>query len=83
MTEIRDYEPVQALTDHHDGLTFYRHLAKHAKKWVFSGGWLIMEVGLGDHPQKAADYFRINNFSQLEFIADFNGDNRVLKVQVQ
>ncbi len=83
MTEIRDYEPVQALTDHHDGLTFYRHLAEHAKKWVFSGGWLIMEVGLGNHPQKAADCFLTNHFSQLEFIADFNGDNRVLKVQVQ
>jgi release factor glutamine methyltransferase len=83
MAIVRDNEPIQALTDHHDGLTFYRHLAKHAEKWVFSGGWLIMEVGLGDHPQKAADYFLTNNFSQLEFIADFNGDNRVLKVQVQ
>ncbi len=83
MTEVRDHEPVQALTDYHDGLAFYRHLAEHAKKWVFSGGWLIMEVGLEDHPQKAADYFRTNNFTQLEFVADFNGDDRVLKVQVK
>ena len=83
MIEVRDHEPLQALTDYSDGLTFYRHLAEYAKKWVFPGGWLILEVGLGDHPQKAADYFRTNNFNQLELIADFNGDDRVLKVQVQ
>lgn len=83
MTDVRDHEPVEALTDYSDGLTFYRHLAEHAKKWVFSGGWLIMEVGLRDHPQKAADYFRTNDFNLLEFIADFNGDDRILKVQVQ
>ncbi len=83
MKEVRNHEPRQALTDDHDGLTFYRHLANNAKKWVFPGGWLIMEVGLGDHPQKAAEYFRTNHFYQLEFVTDFNGANRVLKVQVQ
>jgi len=82
MVEVQENEPLQALTDDNDGLTFYRHLAEHAKKWVYAGGWLIMEVGLGDHPQKAADYFRKSEFNQLEFIADFNGDDRILKVQV-
>ena len=82
MTEVRDYEPELALTDQKDGLTFYKRLAEMAKKWVYSGGWLIMEVGLGEHPNDASTCFDINQFSNKEFIADFNGDNRVLKVRV-
>lgn len=83
MKEVRGYEPHQALTDHRDGLTFYRHLAKEAKKWVRPNGWLIMEVGLEDHPQKAGEYFQTNDFEQIKFISDFNGDSRILKVQVK
>ena len=82
MKEVRDYEPDLALTDHEDGLTFYRHLADMAQKWVRPGGWLILEVGLGEHPQKAITCFDTKGFAQLELIADFNTDDRILKVQV-
>ena len=82
MKEVRDYEPDLALTDHEDGLTFYRHLADTAQKWVRPGGWLILEVGLGEHPQKAITCFDTKGFAQLELIADFNTDDRILKVQV-
>ena len=82
MTEVRDYEPELALTDHKDGLIFYKHLSNMAKKWVHSGGWLIMEVGLGEHPQNVSACFDINQFTNKELIADFNGDDRILKVNV-
>ncbi len=82
LTEVRNYEPVMALTDQHDGLTFYRHLAQNAHKWVVTNGWLIMEVGRGDHPQKAAACFASAKHTNLELISDFNSDNRVLKVQL-
>ena len=82
MKEVRNYEPDLALTDHEDGLTFYRHLADTAQKWVRPGGWLILEVGLGEHPQKAITCFDTKGFAQLELIADFNTDDRILKVQV-
>ncbi|MAO86619.1 MAG: protein-(glutamine-N5) methyltransferase, release factor-specific [Candidatus Marinimicrobia bacterium] len=82
MKEVRDYEPDLALTDYEDGLTFYRHLADTAQKWVRPGGWLILEVGLGEHPQKAITCFDTKGFAQLELIADFNTDDRILKVQV-
>ncbi len=82
MDEVRLYEPNLALTDHEDGLVFYRHLARYADQWVQPGGYLIMEVGVGDHPQNVANCFRKGPFDQLEFVTDFNGDNRVLKVKV-
>lgn len=80
--EIRDFEPGLALTDQKDGLTFYKHLSAIAHSWVRSGGWLILEVGLGEHPQEAAACFEKEGFAELELIADFNTDDRVLKVQV-
>ena len=80
--EIRDNEPHLALTDNKDGLLFYQHLSKSANKWVRPGSWLIMEVGLGNHPQKVKECFDRKGFEHLEFIADFNSDERIFKVQV-
>lgn len=82
MEEVKHHEPESSLTDHSDGLTFYKHLAKVAKYWVRSNGWLIMEVGRGEHPQKAKACYKNDIFSQHELITDLNSDDRILKVRV-
>jgi len=41
-----------------------------------------MEVGLGDHPTKAMGIFESRKYKNLELITDFNGDERVLKIQI-
>lgn len=81
MPDVRDYEPRVALTDNQDGLTFYRRLAEVAEQVVNPGGWLVMEVGLGDHARRAKEVFLQDCFSAIELISDFNGDDRVLKVR--
>lgn len=81
-TEVRDHEPNLALTDNGNGLLFYQHLAETANKWVHPGGWLIMEAGLGNHPQKVKECFDKEGFEHLELISDFNSDERILKVQI-
>ena len=78
---IKDFEPHIALTDGADGLTFYRRLASVASKILHSNGYLIMEVGQGNHPQKALKLFKNNAFVSNKLIQDYNGDDRVLKVQ--
>lgn len=82
MAEVKYHEPNSALTDHSDGLTFYKHVAKTAKRWVRKNGWLIMEVGRGKHPQKARSCFEDNSFISQELITDLNSDDRVLKVRM-
>ncbi len=82
MKDVVDYEPHHALTDNNDGLSFYRRLAEVAPELVRDGGCLVLEVGLGDHPRKAAALFKGKCFSEPELIADYNGDKRVLKVWV-
>ena len=78
---IKDFEPHIALTDGTDGLTFYHRLASVASKILHSNGYLIMEVGQGNHPQKALKLFKNNAFASNKLIQDYNGDDRVLKVQ--
>ena len=78
---IKDFEPHIALTDGADGLTFYHRLASVASKILYSNGYLIMEVGQGNHPQKALKLFKNNAFASNKLIQDYNGDDRVLRVQ--
>jgi len=78
---IKDFEPHIALTDGADGLTFYHRLASVASKILHSNGYLIMEVGQGEHPQKALKLFKNNAFASNKLIQDYNGDDRVLWVQ--
>ena len=79
--KIKDFEPHIALTDGADGLIFYHRLASVASKILHSNGYLIMEVGQGNHPQKALKLFKNNAFVSNKLIQDYNGDDRVLKVQ--
>jgi len=82
MPEVHQYEPKIALTDEGDGLTFYRRFAEVGKSLIKPGGWLVLEVGLGEHPSKAVDIFQSAGYTQLELIPDYNSDERVLKIQI-
>lgn len=47
MPEVGDYEPRIALDGGNDGLDLYRRLIPQAGKFLQNGGWLGMEIGLG------------------------------------
>jgi release factor glutamine methyltransferase len=47
MPEVREWEPYLALTPGADGLLFYRRLAQEAPRYLAPGGWLGVEVGIG------------------------------------
>ena len=80
--DVRNFEPIIALTDHKDGLTFYRRFADIALYVVKSGGWIILEVGQKSHPEKAKTIFNKMGFNNVKLINDYNGDNRILLIQV-
>ena len=82
MVEVRNYEPKLALTDQRDGLSFYHRIASEAKSLIKPKGWIVLEVGLGSHPDKVKNIFQYAGFEQLEMIQDFNNDERVLKIQI-
>jgi len=51
MPEVRDYEPQLALNGGADGLDAYRALAQQAPEILHPGGWLLVEIGVGQSPE--------------------------------
>ena len=54
MPEVRDYDPALALDGGADGLDAYRAIARAAPQLLTTGGWLIVELGIGQKPAVAA-----------------------------
>ena len=82
MPDVNKFEPYSALTDSADGLTFYHKIAEISQNIINATGWIFLEVGLGEHPNRAKQIFMNDKFKNVELIKDYNGDDRVLKVQV-
>jgi release factor glutamine methyltransferase len=81
MKDVKDYEPLIALTDNSDGLIFYKKFADIASNIIKPGGYIILEVGLKDHPKLVFRLFsELGYETQLE--KDFNGDDRVIIIKV-
>ena len=80
MTDVKEYEPSEALTDNLDGLEFYRVFSKKFDPMIKIDGALIVEVGKDKHPLKAKKIFEKSGAVNVEMINDYNGDIRVLKV---
>jgi release factor glutamine methyltransferase len=54
MPEVRDYDPALALDGGADGLDAYRAIARAAPQLLAAGGWLIVELGIGQELAVAA-----------------------------
>ena len=82
MIDVKEYEPEIALTDFNDGLVFYDRFADLGSKLLKKGGWMVLEVGIDDHPEKAAKLFKSKGYNNIELVSDYNKDKRVLKVKI-
>ena len=82
MTDVKNFEPDIALTDNDDGLEFYRRFCDISNQLMNRKSFMILEVGLGQHPLKAHNIFSLAGFNKLELIPDYNNDLRVLKIQI-
>ena len=80
MSDVKEYEPREALTDNLDGLEFYRVFSKKFDTMIKIDGALIVETGKDEHPLKAKKIFEQSEHVKVEMINDYNGDIRVLKV---
>ena len=81
MKDVKDYEPLIALTDNNDGLMFYRKIAEIMPSILKGNGAAIMEVGIEDHPDKVENIFREKGFSEIKTKLDLNKDKRALVIK--
>jgi len=70
------FEPINALTDHADGLSAYRILIAGAPKRLLCDGWLLLEHGY-DQAAAVTALFSAHGFTQVQSWPDLNGILRV------
>jgi release factor glutamine methyltransferase len=70
------FEPVDALTDHADGLSAYRTIVSGASQHLRAQGWLLMEHGY-DQAHAVRDLLEQHGFIGVESWKDLAGIERV------
>ena len=77
MTEVKDFEPMNALDGGEDGLDFYRIIVEQAKEWLVDGGWLFFEIGY-DQGEALLSLFREFGYTESKLKQDLAGLDRVV-----
>ena len=75
--DVKEYEPVSALTDGGDGLSYYRRLLSEGKAYIKENGFIALEIGIyqsEDVKQIAMD----NGWKNIKIIKDYAGIDRVV-----
>jgi len=75
--EVRQ-EPSQALVGGKDGLDFYRRIINGGKKYLATGGFIAMEVGVGQAQLVAVMAEHTGFFKVSEIVKDYGGIERVV-----
>ncbi len=79
--DIREYEPKQALLGGKDGLALLKPLAREAHRYLRPGGWLVLEVGLGQAEIIKELLHRAEVYDRLELWQDYQGIDRVIRAR--
>ena len=81
--EVRDYEPAGALDGGKDGLDFYRQIVAAATDYLVCGGWLLLEVGIGQAEQVRKLFFDNGKFAEVFAAKDTADIERVVGGQLK
>ncbi len=79
--EVRDFDPRGALDGGSDGLTAYRAIAADAPRLLAPGGWLVVEVGIGQAEAVTALFTGIGLETSDPPRRDLAGVPRVVKAR--
>ncbi len=79
--EVKDHEPTIALNGGEDGLAFYRRIIAEAPGYLKAGGWLLLEVALGQGSDVSDLMEEDGSFFKPECIPDLSGIGRVVKAR--
>ena len=76
MTEVKDFEPMNALDGGEDGLDFYRAIVEQGREWLKDGGWLFFEIGY-DQGEDLRKLLKEFGYTEIEIRQDLAGLDRV------
>ncbi|MBQ7102443.1 MAG: peptide chain release factor N(5)-glutamine methyltransferase [Anaerotignum sp.] len=76
MTEVKDFEPMNALDGGEDGLDFYRAIVEQGRDWLKKDGWLFFEIGY-DQGEALRSLLSEFGYTEIEIRKDLAGLDRV------
>lgn len=76
MTEVKDFEPRNALDGGADGLDFYRAIVAEGREWLKQGGWLFFEIGY-DQGEALRSLLAAAGYAEISIRQDLAGLDRV------
>lgn len=79
--EVRDFEPLTALTDNKDGLSIIEKIINDSPFFLKAGGYLLMEIGF-DQSESAREIFAPDKWQDVEFLTDLQGIPRTIKAKL-
>jgi release factor glutamine methyltransferase len=79
--EVRDFEPVNSLSDGRDGLSIVRRLVEGSPDRLKKGGRLIFEIGF-NQSTPVAEMFNAAIWRELEMLPDLQGIPRIVRAAI-
>ena len=81
-TEVRDFEPLNALTDGKDGLSIIENIIVNSPKFLRPKGFLLMEIGFGQ-AEPVNEMFSADIWQSIEILPDLQGIPRMVRAQLK
>ncbi len=78
--EVRDFDPLEALTDGKDGLSIIRRIIDGAPKYLKPGGYLIMEIGF-NQSETVKEMFDLEVWNSPDLLPDLQGIPRLVSAK--
>lgn len=79
-TDVRLFDPLQALDGGADGLSAYRSIVSLAAARMKQGAWIVLEIG-HDQDRAVRDLLKSDEFNPIQGARDLGGNARVLAAQ--
>lgn len=77
MPEVKNHEPLGALTDKGDGYYFYKTISREGKNYLINGGFLAFEVGY-NQAEQVSKFMEEDGYDIVAIVKDYGGIDRVV-----
>ena len=75
---LLEHEPREAFDGGPFGLSIHQRVVREAPVYLKPGGWLLFEIGLGQHKQVKTLFDRTRSYGDVQMECDAEGNPRVL-----
>ncbi|HEX8369086.1 MAG TPA: peptide chain release factor N(5)-glutamine methyltransferase [Pyrinomonadaceae bacterium] len=79
--EVRNFDPLTALTDGGDGLSIIEKIICESPKFLKSDGFLLLEIGF-KQAREVREMFRAETWQSVEILPDLQGIPRMVKARI-